>query len=382
MSDAIYLDSAATTALDPRVLEAMLPYLGERFGNPSSVHGKGREAKVALELAREHVAALIGGHPAEIIFTSGGTEADNFALRIALEDVQGRHIVTSSVEHEAILKPLQWYHDHGYEVTFLPPGPDGTVAFADVERAVREDTVLISLMHANNETGSLHPIDEIAGLANERGILFHTDAVQSAGKIPVDARTIPFAFASLSAHKIHGPKGIGALYARTGREISPFIRGGAQERGRRGGTENTAAAVGFGEAARLALSERDERMQRWRDLGALFRDEALARFPHALINTAEDAVPTIMSVSFPYTVYGMDGEALLLNMDLDGVAVSSGSACTAGSIEPSHVMLAIGHDLETAKSTLRFSFGKDTTRDELMTSFDTLQAIVQRIRTV
>lgn len=383
MTDSIpmYLDNAATTPLDPRVLEAMLPFFMDKFGNPSSIHRTGREAKVAVEQAREYIALLINAAPQEIIFTSGGTEANNTALLAALSTRPGfSHIVSSSAEHEAILKPLAHYQRVGHRITLLDVDRYGSIPFDVLRDAVYDDTALIALMHANNETGALNDIEAAGAFAAEREIHFHTDAVQSAGKTTIDSRQVRFDSLSISAHKIHGPKGVGALYLRAGNKAAPMMLGGAQERGRRGGTENVPGIVGFGEAARLALAEREERQALWIRLQQVFRQTAASVFPDSVMNTPAESVGTICSITFPFERYRLDGEALLMNMDMEGVALSTGSACTAGSVEPSHVMRAIGYDLASAKATLRFSFGKDTTENEVRTALERLQTVIHRMQ--
>ncbi|HOJ03429.1 MAG TPA: cysteine desulfurase family protein [Bacteroidota bacterium] len=376
----VYLDNAATTRLDARVREAMLPFLDMEFGNPSSLHAAGRAARVAVERARAHVAALIGATPAEIIFTSGGTEGDNTALAFArLRAGKDRPpvIVTSPAEHQAVLAPCAMMTDADIRYLAVDAG-----AVPDVT-AITGPFDLLSVMQVNNETGGVLDLRAAASLAREAGGLLHSDLVQSAGKIPIDVQALGVDIAVLSAHKIHGPKGIGALYLRSGVEMARFMHGGSQERGRRGGTENVAAIVGFGEAARLALVEMEQRRMLWTALRAQACDLLRSELPHCIINEASGEVsPAILSVSFPWEHYAVDGELLLLELDLHGVAASGGSACTAGSFEASHVMRAIGHDARTARATVRLSFGAFTTRDEVDFALRTLIAAVRRFTVV
>lgn len=365
----VYLDNASTTAVDPLVLEAMLPFLRERFGNASSAHRSGQEARAAVEQAREHVASLFDAEPGEIVFTSGGTEADTWAISSAFasrSDPARTRILTSFAEHQAVLKTCERLGMHGAAPVFLPVDRTGAVRMDLLEAGMGEDVALVSLMHVNNETGALTDVARCASTAHRYGALFHTDTVQSAGKSGLSARTMDFDLASASGHKIHGPKGVGALYIRNGLRIEPLLHGGAQERGRRGGTENVSGIVGFGEAARLAVHHREECGRRWTALRDALIDRLHESFPGIVINGSGAACQAnIVSISFPYAEFRIDGQALPLRLDLEGVAVSSGSACTAGSIEPSHVMRAIGHDEETSRASLRFSFGRYTTADDV-----------------
>ena len=374
----IYLDNASTTQLDPRVLDAMLPWLSVRYGNPSSVHSFGREARIAVERAREHVAALIGVLPSEIIFTSGGTESDNAAIAFASRDAgSGRipHIVTSAAEHQAVLQPI-----HGkteYDVTYVDIDAAAVPPADAVLAALRPDTVLVALMHANNETGGILDLTEVsATLVGHPGIFF-TDMVQSAGKLPIDLHEIRVDLAAISAHKIHGPKGIGALFVRRGIDMMPFMKGGAQERGRRGGTENVTGIVGFGEAARLAIAEMDERAERWRSLRRILLTRIVQHLPGIIVNGNDEGLPNIVNVSLPASMYPIDGTMLLMDLDLRGCAVSAGSACTAGSVEASHVLRALGHDEMTAKASVRFSFGAFTDATAVLAGAEIFANVVQ-----
>jgi cysteine desulfurase len=380
--DTIYLDHAATTPLDPRVLDEMLPFLRDHYGNPSSIHGPGRLVKSAIERAREEVASLINAQPGEIIFTSGGTESDNAAVRLALESAtDGRNeIITSPAEHHAVIAACAREQARGAVVRHLPVDAAAVPEIAGIEALVNARTALCTLMHANNETGGILPLAETAAMLTGRGIRFHSDAVQSAGKLPIDVRGIPVDFLSLSAHKIHGPKGVGALYVRSGLQIAPLQHGGGQERGRRGGTENVASIIGFGAAARLARDEMEQRRQRWtalRNIAQAMLDETL---PELHYNGGGDAsLPNILSVTLPSRRYAIDGAVLLMNCDLAGLAISSGSACTAGSIEPSHVIRAIGRADEEMAATLRISFGAFTTEEEVRKGMAVLLRVVQEM---
>lgn len=379
----IYLDHTATTPLDPRVFEAMRPYFTEKFGNASSIHSFGQEAKAALERSRDSVAAVLGAQSSEIVFTASGTEADNFALKGAAFSMRQRgksHIITSKIEHHAVLETCQSLEQSGFQVTYLGVDQHGMVNPATVEEAIRDDTGLISVMHANNEVGTVNPIGEIGRLARARGVLFHTDAVQSFGKIAFDVAGTNADLLSMSAHKIYGPKGIGALFVRKGTRLERLIHGGGQERGRRAGTENVPLSVGFAAAASLAQQERSAEETRLRSLAAQFRDMLRTSHPAVLFNGhGSNCLPNIVNISFDGERVTIDGESLLFNLDLHGVAVTSGSACTSGSMEPSHVLLAMGRDPKTARATLRFSLGRSTTYDDLVQTVHALQEVLHRI---
>ncbi|MBN1447455.1 MAG: cysteine desulfurase [Bacteroidetes bacterium] len=370
MDRAMYLDNAATTPVDPRVFDAMLPWLREEYGNPSSVHAHGRRARIAVEKAREHVSALIGADPAEIVFTSGGTESDNSAISMALAGVKnddsGILCITSPAEHHAVLQPLESLRRTERDIAFLPVDSAAVPILDTLDEHVGPNTRLLSLMHVNNETGGILQLTAAASSAFAHDLQFHVDMVQSAGKVNINVRDLQIDLAALSAHKLHGPKGVGALFIRSGHEVEPLLIGGAQERGRRGGTENVTGIVGFGEAARLALIEREERLQRWKEMRSSAVDLLRDAFEHLVINGGEDDVlANILSVSFPSEVYPLDGEMLPTLCDLNGLSVSSGSACTAGSVASSHVMRAIGHSEETAAASVRLSFGAMTTKEEV-----------------
>jgi len=373
-----YLDNAATTPVEGRVLEAMLPYFTGTFGNASSVHGFGQAAKRALEAARREVALLVGAQPSEVIFTAGGTEADNTAL-LGLVRASGRkegRVIVSAIEHKAVLHVADELEALGYGVTRLGAASSGAVEAASLRRAMTDDTILVSIMWANNETGVVQPVEDLARIAHERGALFHSDAVQAAGHVPIDMRAAGVDALSLSGHKLSGPKGIGALVVHQGVRIQPLLVGGAHERGRRAGTENVAGAVGFGEAARLWRIEGQERQARLREMGdALWR--GLSAIPGAHRN-GDPALGMghIVNVRFD----GCDGEAILLNLDLEGIAASSGSACSAGSIEATHVLLAMGFTREEAMGAVRFSLGIANTMEDVEAAVDAARRAVERVR--
>ena len=375
----IYMDNAATTATRPEVLEAMLPYFTQHYGNPSSIHGVGRDARRAVEKARGQVAAALGAQPREIYFTAGGSESDNWAIRCAAKALEkkGRHIITSQIEHHAVLHTCAYLEKQGYEVTYLPVDGDGLVSVEDVKKAIRPDTVLITIMAANNEIGTLQPIAEIGKAAHEAGVLFHTDAVQAVGAIPVDVNEWNVDMLSLSGHKFHAPKGVGALYVRKGVKISNLIFGGAQERGLRAGTENLPGIVGLGAAIELAMSELPEYRSRMTALRDKLIDGILATIPDVRLNGHRtQRLPANVNVSVRY----IEGEALLMRLDLAGVEASSGSACTSGSLDPSHVLLAIGLPHEIAHGSLRLSLGNDTTEADVDYVLATLPGIVRDLR--
>lgn len=380
----VYLDHAATTPLDPRVFEAMIPYLKEHFGNASSVHTMGRKARFAVEESREKIAALLGAEPGEIVFTSGGTEANNTALRGLLRE-KDHHMITSSVEHEAVLRPVEALEEEGYRISVLSPGKIGAVSVDQVRDALTSQTRLVSLMHANNEIGTLTPLREIADLCHEHNVVFHSDAVQTAGLFQLQVDDLGVGSLSISSHKFYGPKGVGVLYIRGGVDLVPLVLGGSQERRRRGGTENVAAIVGMATAFDLAVQEAESRQDHLHRLQQRLYEGLVQALGGAFVfNTPLDTgevVPHIVNIAFP-PVDGvpLDGEMLLLNLDLMGVYVSAGSACTSGAIEPSHVLLALGKDRETASAAIRFSIGKDTTEDDVDYAVDCLETIIRRMR--
>ncbi len=375
----IYLDHNATSPLDKRILEAMYPYLSEKFGNASSLHSFGQEARNAVEKARESVAALLNADPSEIIFTSGGTESDNMALKgyIWKNREKGNHIITSSIEHHAVLNPLKRLEKKGFKVTYLPVDGGGRVNPDDLKQAITADTILISIMMANNEVGVIEPIEELVKIAREKGIAFHTDAVQAVGKIEVDVKKLGVDFLSLSAHKIYGPKGVGVLYIRKGERIEPLITGGHHERNLRAGTENVPGIVGLGEAAKIAREERIEEAERISQLRDRLEKGIMENIPHVRINgDVNNRLPNTLNVSFEY----VEGESIILNLDLQGIAVSSGSACTSGSLEPSHVLLAMGVPPVPAQGSVRFSLGKDNTEEEIDRVLEVLPPIIDKLR--
>lgn len=379
MMNRIYLDNAATTAVAPEVLETMLPYFTEVYGNPSSIHATGRTAHKAVDQARRQVAAAIGAQPQEIYFTAGGSESDNWAIKgtALAQQRKGNHIITSAIEHHAVLHTCAWLEKHGFEVTYLPVDEFGRVNPEDVEKAITDKTILISIMTANNEIGTIQPIREIGAIARAHKILFHTDAVQAVGAIPVNVDEMNVDMLSMSGHKFHGPKGIGALYIRKGVRIDTLIHGGAQERGLRAGTENLPGIVGIGRAIELATANLDENARRITALRDKLTDGILERIPDARINGHRtQRLPNNCNVSIRY----IEGEAMLLRLDLAGIAASSGSACTSGSLDPSHVLLAIGLPHEIAHGSLRLTLGADTTEKDIDAVLDTLPGIVSDLR--
>ncbi len=379
----IYLDHTATTPLDPRVLEAMQPYFMDNYANASSVHWYGRQAKSALEQAREVIAGAIGAQSGEIFFTSGGTESNNFAIRgIATSSKnKGRtHIVTSAAEHHAVLETCEHLHENGFSVDVLPVEGDGVVVIDVLKNSITSGTALVSIMHANNEVGSISPVAEIAAFVHEAGALMHTDAVQSFGKIPVNVQELNVDLMTLSAHKMYGPKGIGALFVKRGTEINPLFFGGGQERGKRPGTENVPLAIGFAKAVELALHSRAEESVRLRRLRDALQEKVSAALPGVIVNgDPSSRLPHVLNISFDNAVLPLEGEMLLMNMDLNGIAVTSGSACTSGSMQPSHVLLAMGRDPKTAKATLRFAFGRDNSGEDVEYVVASLKEVIAQM---
>jgi cysteine desulfurase len=378
----IYLDHNATTPLRAEVLEVMIPYLKDHFGNPSSLHHFGQEAKKGIEDARESVADFIHSDPSEIVFTGGGTAANNLAIKGAARArrEKGKHIITSSIEHPAVLNPCKSLEQEGYQVTFLPVDRHGRVDPDEIKSSIRPETILITIMHANHEVGTIQPVEEIAEIARNHAVLFQTDAIQSLGKIPVDVKTLGVDLMSISAHKIYGPKGVGALYVRKGIELEPLLHGGHHEMNRRAGTENVTGIVGFGKAAELSETELKHRSE-LRAMEAL-RDYFLQKLQRGIHDVRLNGhpikrLPNTLNVSFE----GVSGESLAINLDLCGIAVSTGSACTSGAIQPSHVLQAMGVPLATAQSSLRFSLGRDTNPEEIDLTVKILQRIVDRLRT-
>ena len=376
----VYLDHSATTAVDERVLEAMLPFFRGSFGNPNSLHAWGREVRKAVDEAREKVAALIGAQPQEVLFTGGGSEADNLAVKgtaWARRD-RGRHLITSAVEHHAVLDTMKWLGKNGFEVTVLPVDREGFVSPEALDAAIRPDTTLVSILFANNEIGTVQPVAKLGEVCRKHGVLFHTDAVQAAGHLPMDLSTLPVDLMTLAAHKMYGPKGIGALYVRKGIRLTPLIHGGGQEFGLRSGTENTPYIAGFGEAAALAaerLGNGD--VDRERALRDRLIDGVLSRIEDSfLTGSRTERLPYHASFCIPR----VEGEAMLLRLDFAGIGASSGSACTSGSLEPSHVLLALGLPHEIAHGSVRLTLGKDTAEEDIDYVLETFPPIVQTLR--
>src|SRR5262245_48605973 len=379
----IYLDHAATTPVDEQVIAAMLPYFGERFGNPSSIHRFGRVALEALDEARETVAATLGSSRKEIVFTGGGSEADNLAIKgVALaqrEAGKGAHVITSAAEHHAVLHAVEQLEAFGFTATLLPVDRDGLVAPDDLHAAIRPDTVLVSIMYANNEIGTIQPLAELGAICRQRGVPFHTDAVQAAGSLALDVDELNVDLLSLAAHKFYGPKGVGALYVRRGTPLLPQIHGGGQERRRRAGTENVAGIVGMAAALRLAEERRPEYVVRCTALRERLRAGITARIPDAHLNGHPTRrLPNNANVAFD----GVEGESVLLLLDQHGIAASSGSACTSGALEASHVLLALGLAHERAIGTVRFTLGQSTTEEEIDYVLDVLPALIEQLRSV
>jgi len=375
----VYLDYNSTTPVDPAVIEAMNKVMAENYGNPSSVHRVGQKAKVALEDARERIAAVIGARPSEIYFTSGGTESDNLAIKGVAYSRRhkGRHLITSAVEHHAVLNTTQYLEQDCFTVAYLGCDRDGAVSVDELRSALKPDTTLVSIMTANNETGQLQPIKELAAASRESGALFHTDAVQAVGKIPVNVEDLGVDLLSLSAHKFYGPKGIGALYIKRGTMITPLIHGGAHEKRKRAGTENLPAIVGMATALELARDRMDDEHRRLTELGDHFVNEVTSRIVDVSLNgSRRNRIPSTVNLSFK----GVEGEAILLSLDLKGVAASSGSACSSGALESSHVLKAMGVDPVLAQGSIRFSMGKLTTREDIDYTVSILPEIIERLR--
>ncbi len=375
----IYLDNAATTKTAPEVVEAMLPYFGEAYGNPSAIYSLGSAGKKAVNEARRAIASVINARQEEIYFTAGGTEADNWALKAAAESYRekGRHIITTKLEHHAVLHTCRYLEKKGYEVTYLDVDADGLVDVDVLKAAIRPDTILISVMFANNEIGTIEPVGEIGAIARDRGILFHTDAVQAFGQVPVDVEELNVDMLSASAHKVNGPKGVGMLYIRTGLKLRSFIHGGAQERNRRAGTENVPGIVGFGAAAARAMRLMEDKGKKERELRDYLIQNIEKQVPYCRLNGhRERRLPGNVNFSFRF----IEGESLLIMLDMKGICASSGSACTSGSLDPSHVLLAIGLKHEEAHGSLRMTLSEENTKEELDEVVEALKAIVSRLR--
>ncbi len=377
----IYLDNGATTKTAPEVVEAMLPYFTENFGNPGGIYSLGSAGKKAVNQARRTLAEMIGARPEEIYFTSGGTESDNWAIKAAAEGCaqKGRHIITTKIEHHAVLHTCMDLEKRGFEVTYLEVDGYGRVEPEALEKAIRQDTVLISVMAANNEIGTLEPIGEIGRLARERGILFHTDAVQALGQIPMHVEELCVDMLSASAHKLGGPKGVGMLYVRSGLKIPSFLHGGAQERGRRAGTENVPGIVGFGAAAARAMRIMKDKTVREIELRDYLIRRIEEEIPYCRLNGHRtDRLPGNVNISFSF----VEGESVLIALDMKGICASSGSACTSGALDPSHVLLAIGLEQSEAQGALRFTLSEENTVEEIDTVVDCLKQSVARFREI
>ena len=375
----IYVDNAATTKMNAAVAEEMIPFMTEFYGNPSSIYLEGREAKRAVEKSREQVAKAISAEPKEIYFTGSGTEADNWAVRSAASAYsnKGKHIITSSVEHHAVLHTCQDLEKQGYEVTYLPVDEYGRVSVEDLRNSIRPDTILVSIMFANNEIGTIMPVKEIGAVCRENGVLFHTDAVQAIGMCEINVEELNIDMLSLTAHKFHGPKGAGALYVRQGVKLTPFITGGAQERGKRAATENVPGLVGLGKAIELAAENIPERQKKLSELRDYYIEKVLNKIPYSRLNGhPKDRLPGNANISFQF----IEGEGMLLRLDMKGISASSGSACTSGSLDPSHVLLAIGLKHEEAHGSLRVSFDETNTKEQVDYIVDELADIIELLR--
>lgn len=379
MKKIVYMDYAATTPTKPDVLEEMIPYFTEKFGNPSSIYSIARESKSAIDRARERVASAFQVSPEEIYFTGGGSESDNWALKgiaFANKD-KGNHIITTKIEHHAVLHACEYLEKHGFEVTYLPVDEFGLISLEDLKRSITKSTILVSVMFANNEIGSIEPISEIGSICREKGIYFHTDAVQAVGNVPIDIKSMNIDLLSLSAHKFYGPKGVGALYIRKGTKINPFIHGGGQERNRRAGTENVPGIVGLGKAIELAAQNMNVHIQRLTAMRDKLIKSLMEQIPYTRLNGHPDKrLPGNINLCFRF----IEGESLLLLLDEAGICGSSGSACSSGSLDPSHVLLSIGLPHEIAHGSLRLSLGDDTTDEDIEYAINVLPKFVKRLR--
>ena len=381
MGKLIYLDNAATTKTSPTVVEAMLPYFTEYYGNASSIYSIGTKSKEAINKSRETIAATLGAKPEEIYFTAGGSESDNWALKATAEayESKGKHIITTKIEHHAILHTCEYLEKRGYEISYIDVDENGKIKVDELERAIRPDTILSSVMFANNEIGTVQPIKEIGEIAKKHGILFHTDAVQAYGQLPINVDEYHIDMLSSSGHKLNGPKGIGFLYIRKGVKIRSFIHGGAQERKRRAGTENVPGIVGYGKAAEEAFATMKERTAKEAKLRDYLIDRVLKEIPYTRLNGHRtDRLPNNANFSFQF----IEGESLLIMLDMKGICGSSGSACTSGSLDPSHVLMAIGLPHEIAHGSLRLTLGADTTKEDIDYVVDETKAIVERLRSM
>ncbi len=379
MTRQIYLDNAATTGVYPEVLDAMVPFFLEHYGNPSSLYEFGQQAKAEITEARARIAAHINAAPQDIYFTAGGTESDNWALKTTADVYQdkGKHLITSSIEHHAISHSAEWLEKHGFEVTYLPVDSDGIINPADLEAAIREDTILVSIIHGNNEIGALQPIKELAEIAHKHGALIHTDAVQSLTHIPIDVDELGVDMLSASSHKFHGPKGIGFLYIRKGVKTRSFVHGGAQERKRRAGTENVPGIIGMAKALDMCMESFDERVKYETELRDYLIDRVLAEVEHVRLNGHRSKrLPNNANFSFEF----IEGESLLLSLEQKGILASSGSACASGSLDPSHVLLAIGLPHEIAHGSLRLTLSESTTKEDIDYTVEAIKEVVAHLR--
>lgn len=379
MDKIVYVDNAATTRLKPEVLDAMMPYLTEEYGNPSSIYRFASDSKKAIEEARSKVAKAFGAEPKEIIFTSGASEADNWAIKGVAHSLKnkGNHIITTKIEHHAVLHTTEYLEKEGYEITYLNVDENGLISLEELENAITDKTILISVIFANNEIGTIQPIKEIGEIAKRHNVLFHTDAVQAVGNVEIDVNELNIDLMSVTAHKIYGPKGVGALYVKKGVKLFPYIHGGGQEKGRRAGTENVSGIVGFGKAIELATSNIEAKALKIAKLRDMYIDKVLNEIPYVRLNGhRERRLCNNANMSFRF----IEGEALLLSLDLVGICASSGSACTSGSLDPSHVLLAIGLPHEIAHGSLRISFGDFNTEDDVLYIVEKLKEIVARLR--
>lgn len=375
----IYLDNAATTKANEKVLESMMPYFSEIYCNPSAAYSFATKGRIAIEEARNHAAKLIGASDMEIYFTSGGSESDNWAIKAAAESFsdKGKHIITTKIEHHAVLHTCEYLERHGFDITYLNVDSDGKVRLDELKKSIREDTILISVMTANNEIGTIQPVAEIGKIAHEKGILFHTDAVQAYGHIPINVDEMNIDLLSASGHKFNGPKGVGIMYIRKGVKIRSFIHGGSQERGRRAGTYNVPGIAGLGTAAKLAMENMAKRTEKEKELRDYFIDRISAEIPYTVLNGhREDRLPNNINFCFRF----VEGESVLIMLDQAGICASSGSACTSGAIDPSHVLRAIGLSDEMAHESLRLTLSYENTKEEIDTVVGELKRIVERLR--
>lgn len=375
----IYLDNAATTKVNEKVLESMMPYFSEIYCNPSAAYSFATKGRIAIEEARNHAAKLIGASDMEIYFTSGGSESDNWAIKAVAESFsdKGKHIITTKIEHHAVLHTCEYLERHGFDITYLNVGSDGKVRLDELKKSIREDTILISVMTANNEIGTIQPVAEIGKIAHEKGILFHTDAVQAYGHIPINVDEMNIDLLSASGHKFNGPKGVGIMYIRKGVKIRSFIHGGSQERGRRAGTYNVPGIAGLGTAAKLAMENMAKRAEKEKELRDYFIDRISAEIPYTVLNGhREDRLPNNINFCFRF----VEGESVLIMLDQAGICASSGSACTSGAIDPSHVLRAIGLSDEMAHESLRLTLSYENTKEEIDTVVGELKRIVERLR--